>query len=132
MLPSVESNLKMTDPGTVYDHFSNDSLRETCKGAVTNKDMNKTKSFNGSTLVPDDIASPCGFLAKNYPEDDYKSLKNDKNETYIVSTTGLIMKEEREKFVVDTDVLQWVKVDGDRFINWMVDIASMSEVLINQ
>lgn len=94
-----------------------------CKGAVTNEDIKKTKAFDGSALDPKAIANPCGFLAKNYPEDDYKSLTDVNNNTnkFIVSTTGLIMKEEREKFVVDKTEKQWIKVDNDRFINWMVD-----------
>lgn len=79
-------------------------------------------NWNGTvSLTPDAIASPCGFMAKNFPLDDYKTLTSSKGEVFVVSTTGLIMKEEKEKFQPDFDVQQWIKVDSDRFINWMVD-----------
>jgi hypothetical protein len=104
---------------------SDDNLRSICKGAVTNKDMGKTMNFAGNvTLNPDAIASPCGFLAKNFPLDDYKSLTNDKGEVIPVSTQNLIMKEEKEKFQQDLDVPQWVDVSSDRFINWMVGLGN--------
>lgn len=105
---------------------SESNLRSICKGAVTNREMGKTMNFNNTiTLNPDAIASPCGFLAKSFPLDDYKSLTSDKGEIFIVGTTGLIMQEEREKFQPDNDVPQWVKVDNDRFINWMVAVIDL-------
>lgn len=100
---------------------SDDNLKSICKGAVTNAEMGKTKNWNGTiTLDPKAIASPCGFLAKNFPLDDYQKLTSSKGEEFVVSTTGLIMSEEKEKFQPDSDVSQWIKVDSDRFINWMV------------
>lgn len=95
--------------------------------------MGKTLAFDGKTpLKPGDVASPCGFMAKNFPLDDYKSLTSKNGDTFIVSTTGLIMNEEKEKFQVDTDTLQWVKVDDDRFINWMVVFVSPQEIIFHQ
>lgn len=97
-----------------------EKLKKICKGALTNKEMNKTLAFDGKTaLDPEAIASPCGFMAKSFPLDSYKAVKTPKGETLPVKTDKLIMAEEKEKFVVDTDVKQWVKVDDHRFINWM-------------
>ena len=37
-----------------------------CNNAVTNGDMNVTKSFGGSSLNSNDVANPCGLFARAY------------------------------------------------------------------
>ena len=98
-----------------------DKLRSVCKGAVTNSQMGKTRNWNDTkSLKPDDIASPCGYMAKNFPLDAFTSIKFPSGISFPIAQTGLIMSEEKEKYVQDNDVDQWVKVDKDQFINWMV------------
>lgn len=35
---------------------------EVCSPKVTNRDMNKTVSWNGTLLDPSAVASPCGYI----------------------------------------------------------------------
>ena len=108
-----------------------DKLKSVCKGALTNAQMGKTRNWNDSkNLNPGDIASPCGYMAKNFPLDTYNSIKFPSGVSFPIAQTGLIMSEEKEKYVQDFDVDQWVKVDSDQFINWMVRLGS-PEILLN-
>lgn len=39
---------------------------DTCYPYITNKDMGKTKSVDGTDLIANDVAVPCGLIAKTY------------------------------------------------------------------
>lgn len=98
-----------------------DKLKSVCKGALTNAQMGKFSNWNGSkSLNPNDIASPCGYMAKNFPLDTYNAIVFPSGTSFPIAQKGLIMPEEKEKYIPDTDVDQWTKIDTDQFINWMV------------
>jgi hypothetical protein len=104
------------------------NLKSICSGAYTNKEMGKDKSFTGVALDPNAGASPCGYMARNFPLDEYKSMTTaDGLKTYPILDTDLIMPEEAENFQPETDAKnkQWVDVTKHRFINWMV-VASLN------
>ena len=100
---------------------TDDELKEVCKGALTNAEMGKVMNWNNTvSLNASAIASPCGYMAKNFPMDEYLRIVPQSGTPIEIQSTGLIMPEEKEKYTQDWDVQQWVKVDSDRFINWMV------------
>lgn len=120
------SRVQLEDKGETQE-----KLKAVCKGALTNAQMGKTQNWNNTkTLKPDDIASPCGYMAKNFPLDTFNSIKFPSSTSFPIAQKGLIMSEEKEKYVMDTDVDQWVKVDSDQFINWMVGCPS-PEILLH-
>ena len=58
--------------------------REDCKPAITNAEMGKTKSIDGTPLNEDEVAIPCGLIAKSYPEERFTlSRKNSDDFTQI-------------------------------------------------
>lgn len=44
--------------------ITNNHDAQICWPYITNKEMEVTKSWGGSSLNPDDIASPCGAIGK--------------------------------------------------------------------
>jgi uncharacterized protein YdeI (BOF family) len=44
---------------------------DSCEGALTNKEMGKTTSYDGSTLEEEAVAVPCGSMAKSIFNDRY-------------------------------------------------------------
>ena len=51
--------------------------------------MSKDTSIIGSTLIPDNIAIPCGLYASYYPEGKFQILDVDLNKTLNISTEDL-------------------------------------------
>jgi hypothetical protein len=83
--------------------------------------MGVTISITSKPLVSTDIASPCGFLAKNFPTDDYKTMRKiDTGTFYQIVVSDLTPREEVDKYSIKNIDSSWIRVNQTRFINWMV------------
>jgi hypothetical protein len=48
-----------------------DEVKVDCDAAITNSDLGKSVSFDGTALNGDDVAVPCGLIAKSYFNDTF-------------------------------------------------------------
>ena len=62
-----------------------------CEPFATNEQMGVTRSWAGTPLEPNDIASPCGLQAKLYFRDTFE-LINTNHAIVPIRTTNLITK----------------------------------------
>lgn len=105
--------------------------REDCKPAITNAEMGKTKSIDGTPLSEDEVAIPCGLIAKSYPEERFTlSLKNSDDFTQIsIDEKNIAWGADKEKLFKNVKVknegndyykkVQWVNMEDEHFIVWM-------------
>ena len=100
--------------------------KDSCKNAYLMGQMFPSNSpyfINewGQNFSENDIASPCGLLARNYFNDTYNLTFN--NGTYIkINETGISNKYLKNKFFKrrkNYKQLQWIDVENEHFINWM-------------
>ena len=95
-----------------------------CDPAITNKQMNKTVSIDGKDLKPDNLAVPCGLIAKSYFNDNFT------NWTYInefkepipfkPNEKNIAWKADRElKYKNGNISNQWINMEDEHFIVWM-------------
>ena len=106
--------------------------REDCKPAITNEEMGKSISLAGTELNKDDVAIPCGLIAKSYPEERFKlSLKNGEDDFTQISIDekNIAWGPDKEKLFKNVKVknepddyykkIQWVNMEDEHFIVWM-------------
>lgn len=99
-------------------------IEDDCDPVILNKDiMEGLKSVSGKTLNPDDVAHPCGLIAKSFFNDTYTLYKENNTTPYEVITTDISWKPDRENFKnLPQDNwrdIQWLDVEDERFIVWM-------------
>lgn len=75
----------------------------------------------------DDIANPCGLMARFFPRDEFLQLKSlDPNDELNVKSYKIEVRKEladpffSKQFIKSDKEEQWVDVEDPRFINWMV------------
>ena len=103
-----------------------------CDPAITNKDMGQTHSYltdsNGDPLhllVPDDVAIPCGLLAKSYFNDkfnswQYKGPNDISAQNLVVNDNNIAWKADKELKYKNVDpAKQWINMEDEHFIVWM-------------
>ena len=94
---------------------------EDCSPAIYNKDMDlgDKKAIDGtSELVPDEVAIPCGLMAKTFFNDTY---------TFSINGVQLEVKETDITFEKDRDLFkknyskdkQWIDLTNEHFLVWM-------------
>ena len=95
-----------------------------CDPAITNKDMNQKISISGKPLIDDDLAIPCGLIAKSYFNDNFTNwiYINGFNEEVHFSPNekDIAWKADKElKYKnIDPD-RQWIDMEDEHFIVWM-------------
>ena len=95
-----------------------------CDPAITNRDMNKKKNYYGDNLDPDDVAIPCGLIAKSYFNDDFKEWtivdKFNENTVFSPNCKDIAWKADKELKYKNVDLsLQWIDMTDEHFIVWM-------------
>ena len=106
--------------------------REDCKPVITNEEMGKKESLDGTPLTPSEVAIPCGLIAKSYPEERFKlSLKNGEDDFTQISIDekNIAWGPDKEKLFKNVKVknepedyykkIQWVNMEDEHFIVWM-------------
>ena len=90
-----------------------------CDPVITNADMSVTESVNHKPLNPNDVAVPCGLIAKSYFKDTFK-LKDPNNNEIKIDSTDIAWKADRELKYKNGDLdKQWIDMTDEHFIVWM-------------
>ena len=100
--------------------------KSSCKGAYLMSEMfakNSPYYRNewGHNFTDNDVASPCGLLARSYFNDTYKLTYNNGTNIYI-NETGISDQYQKNNFFKrrkDYMTKQWIDVENEHFINWM-------------
>ena len=98
-----------------------------CDPVITNRDMNKNYSVTGSNLTQDDVAIPCGLIAKSYFNDNFtkwsiKSKFGDDEPPEIINVNekDIAWKADKELKYKNVDLnKQWIDMTDEHFIVWM-------------
>ena len=97
-----------------------------CKGAYYMKEMFEENSPYytnewGHQFSEDDVASPCGLLAKCFFNDTY-NITNVHGDFIYINETGISNKYLKTKFFKrrkNYKETQWIDVENEHFINWI-------------
>ena len=95
-----------------------------CDPAVTNKDMNKSISVNNTKLNEDDVAIPCGLIAKSYFNDNFKNWiyldKYGEPNPFTPNCKDIAWKADKELKYKNVNLSrQWIDMTDEHFIVWM-------------
>ena len=101
----------------------NEKEAEACYPVITNKQMGKKKdeTIEDTTLLIDnEIAIPCGLMAKSYFNDRFKFYKDkDKAIVLPVNEENIARKSDKDKFKNVDKSKQWTDIENEHFIVWM-------------
>ena len=94
-----------------------------CKHAVTNQEMGVTTNLNGEPLNLDDVAVPCGLIAKSFFRDSF-TLKDENGITINIDEKDIAWEADKKiKFKNLPDNIknqkQWIDMEDEHFIVWM-------------
>lgn len=95
-----------------------------CDPVITNKEMGKTESITGATLAENDVAIPCGLIAKSFFNDNFRDWKIIDSfgdiSTLKVDETNIAWKADKELKYKNVDkARQWIDMTDEHFIVWM-------------
>ena len=95
-----------------------------CDPVITNEEMGKTVSITGTPLVNDEVAIPCGLIAKSFFNDNFKEWKltDEFGETQAlnVNEKDIAWKADKELKYKNIDKSrQWIDMTDEHFIVWM-------------
>ena len=100
------------------------SIKESgdCDPVITNKEMgygNKPSANNKAILNDDDLAIPCGLIAKSFFRDKF-SLYDSNNNQIEINENDIAWKADRELKYKNFDLdKQWIDMTDEHFIVWM-------------
>ena len=100
-----------------------------CEPVETNQEMEKNVSLSGDILNPNEVAVPCGLIAKSFFNDTYQ-LKNEKGEPITIDESNIAWEADKKlkyKNVKDPNgkddefykKVQWIDMTDEHFIVWM-------------
>ena len=94
-----------------------------CAPAETNAEMNKKISMMNNELKDDDLAIPCGLIAKSFFNDKYALYKNSiSNDNKIdIDEKNIAWQADKDIKYKNTNDLskQWIDMTDEHFIVWM-------------
>ena len=94
-----------------------------CAPAETNAEMNKKISMMNNELKDDDLAIPCGLIAKSFFNDKYALYKNSiSNDNKItIDEKDIAWQADKDIKYKNTNDLskQWIDMTDEHFIVWM-------------
>ena len=100
---------------------------EDCDPVITNGQMGfvDESPYTGKKLNKNEIAIPCGLMAKNYFNDTFSNwtiiVNNTYNQSIKINDTNIARKSDREKYQnVNKDLVgQWIDITNEHFQVWM-------------
>ena len=103
--------------------MTEDKIKDDCEPIILNKDIYEgVKSYDNSIILnPDDVAHPCGLIAKSFFNDTYNIKKQGGNEAIIISKNGIAWTVDKDKYKnsENSNEHQWLDVEDERFMVWM-------------
>ena len=95
-----------------------------CDPVITNEEMGKAESITGTPLVNDEVAIPCGLIAKSFFNDNFKEWKltDEFGDTQAldVNEKDIAWKADKELKYKNIDKSrQWIDMTDEHFIVWM-------------
>ena len=96
------------------------SEKDDCSPVIYNKDMDlgDKVSLNNTSLSPNDVAIPCGLMAKTFFNDTYTFSIN--GTQLLVNETGIAFAKDRDLFKKNYNMnKQWMDLTNEHFIVWM-------------
>ena len=95
-----------------------------CDPVITNEEMGKAESITGTPLVNDEVAIPCGLIAKSFFNDNFKEWKltDEFGDTQAlnVNEKNIAWKADKELKYKNIDKSrQWIDMTDEHFIVWM-------------
>ena len=99
---------------------SDKTLKDDCDPVVTNSEMGKTKNILQGTLNPDEIAVPCGLIAKSYFNDNF-SLYDSNGNIIKINQNNIAFKADKENHFKNSQDpnKHWINMTDEHFIVWM-------------
>ena len=98
-----------------------DDLKDDCKPIVYNKDLDfeNLTNLEGESLNLDDVAVPCGLVAKTFFNDTFTNWTINDN-YYTVDETNIAFARDIELFNDEYNkTQQWISLIDEHFIVWM-------------
>ena len=93
-----------------------------CDPVITNKQMNKYISYTGQLLDPEEVAVPCGLIAKSYFNDSFTNWTYDDNNFEPNENNIAWEADKKLKYKNLKDEYkdkQWINMEDEHFIVWM-------------
>ena len=95
---------------------------EDCDPIYTNEDigfLNDDKSADKeSNLIINDVAIPCGIMAKTFFNDNF-SIKEDNGKDITINENNIAWDKDKELFKNSDLSKQWINIEDEHFIVWM-------------
>ena len=88
-----------------------------CSPVITNKEM-KVNLEDDKELKENDIAVPCGLIAKTYFNDSYIIWKVNED-PIIVNEKYIAFSKDKELYKNVNKTIQWIDMEDEHFIVWM-------------
>ena len=91
-----------------------------CESALTNEQVRAYENFKGEVMNRDDeIAIPCGFIARSYLRDVFYDWKINGN-SFEPNVTDIVYKSDVDYYKNSgNEGIQWINMTDEHFINWM-------------
>jgi hypothetical protein len=96
-----------------------DQISTDCDPILTMKDVGIYKSIGGYPLQPEDVANPCGLIAKSLFNDTYTLALNDVNINIDEKDIAWDSDKKRYKRNEDWRKTQWTDVEDEHLMVWM-------------
>ena len=94
-----------------------------CAPAETNAEMNKKTSMTNEELKDDDLAIPCGLIAKSFFNDNYTLYKNSISDENLIDIDQTDIAWQADKDIkyknTNNKSKQWIDMTDEHFIVWM-------------
>ena len=99
---------------------SDKTLEDDCDPVVTNSEMGKTKNIYNEDLEPNEIAVPCGLIAKSYFNDNF-NLYDSNGNVIEINQNNIAFKADKENHFKNSQDpnKQWINMTDEHFIVWM-------------
>ena len=110
------------------EYLSEDDIDDDCDPITLNKDLYEgiRSADNTTVLNPDDVAHPCGLIAKSFFNDTYilKREGNGNEDEIRILNEDIAWSIDKKKFKNSANISkQWINVEDERFIVWMRQAA---------
>ena len=116
-----KSQKQLMGEKTTLDEMKSD---EDCDPIYTNADMgfedNRGSADGQTSLKSNELAIPCGIMAKTYFNDTFKNWKiNEEKEEITINEKNIAWEMDKKLFKNPDKSKQWIDIEDEHFIVWM-------------